>query len=52
MLRVETDSSLPCFPEVSANKYAINIRFNSLDCAQKPKLCDIDVDFKLTLCNL
>ena len=52
MLRVETDSSLPCFPEVSANKYAINIRFNSLDCSQKPRMCDIDVDFKLTLCNL
>ena len=52
MLRVETDDNLLCFPEVSANKYAINIRFNSLDCTQKPRLCDIDVDFKLTLCNL
>lgn len=52
MLRVETDIDLPCFPEVSANKYAINIRFNSLDCTQRPRLCDIDVDFKLTLCNL
>jgi len=52
MLRIETSDSLECFPEVSANKYAINIRFNSLDCAQKPRLCDIDVNFRLTLCNL
>lgn len=52
MLRIETEDSLECFPEVSANKYAINVRFNSLDCAQKPRLCDVDVHFKLTLCNL
>lgn len=52
MLRVETADDLPCFPEVSANKYAINIRFNSLDCTQKPRLCDVDINFKLTLCNL
>jgi cell division protein ZapD len=52
MLRIEMDDSLACFPEVSANKYAINIRFNSLDNIQKPKLCDLDVNFSLTLCNL
>lgn len=52
MLRIEMDDDLPCFPEVSANKYAINIRFNSLDCAAKPRQCDMDLNFKLTLCNL
>ena len=52
MLRIEIDDSLACFPEVSANKYAINIRFNSLDSTQKPKLYDTDVNFALTLCNL
>ncbi|MFW5431977.1 MAG: cell division protein ZapD [Methylophilaceae bacterium] len=40
------------FPEVSANKYAINVRFNSMDFVQKPKQCDHDVNFKMTLCNL
>ena len=52
MMCIELDEALPCFPEVSANKYAINIRFNSLDAAQKPRQCDMDIHFKLTLCNL
>jgi cell division protein ZapD len=52
MLRIHMDDSLGCFPEVSANKYAINIRFNALDGAQKPRQCDFDVKFDLTLCNL
>jgi len=52
MLRIEVADDLVCFPEVSANKYAINIRFNSLDCAQKPQKCDQHIKFELTLCNL
>jgi cell division protein ZapD len=52
MLRVEMDDSCPCFPEVSANKYAINIRFFALDFVQKPKQCEHEIDFKMTLCNL
>lgn len=52
MLRIEVSDDLTCFPEVSANKYAINIRFNSLDCLQKPQKCDQNVKFALTLCNL
>lgn len=52
MLRVIVDDSLGYFPEVSANKYAINIRFNVLEPAQKPRQCDTDVPFELTLCNL
>lgn len=52
MLRIEINDSLACFPEVSANKYAINVRFNSLETAQRPRPCDFDVPFSLTLCNL
>jgi cell division protein ZapD len=52
MLRIELDEKLSCFPEVSANKYAINIRFNVLDFTQKPQKYDKDVSFTLTLCNL
>lgn len=52
MLRIELANKLHCFPEVSANKYAINIRFNLLDFMQKPQKYDQDVDFTLTLCNL
>ena len=50
MLRVALDA--PCAPEVSANKYAVNIRFLVPDTVQKPRLCDRDVDFDLTFCNL
>ncbi|MES2553326.1 MAG: cell division protein ZapD [Pseudomonadota bacterium] len=52
MLMIEVEDDIECFPEVSANKYAINIRFNSLDCSEKPRQCEKDVKFKLTLCNL
>ena len=52
MLRIELQDNCPCFPEVSANKYAINVRFFALDFVQKPKQCDHPIDFKMTLCNL
>jgi cell division protein ZapD len=52
MLRVALSDEATCFPEVSANKYAINIRFNCLDGTQKPRSFDTDVTFDLTLCNL
>lgn len=50
MLRVALATS--CAPEVSANKYAVNIRFLVPDTVQKPRLCDQDVVFDLTFCNL
>lgn len=52
MLRVTLLSDLPCFPEISANKYAINIRFTALGGAERPRGCDTDVSFELTLCSL
>ena len=52
MLRVTLARDLPCFPEISANKYAINIRFTTLGGTQKPRVCETDVEFDLTLCNL
>lgn len=50
LLRVALDA--PCAPEVSANKYALNIRFLSPDTVQKPRLCERDIDFDLTFCSL
>jgi len=52
MLKIDIPVNVQCFPEVSANKYAINIRFNILDFTQKPQKYDEDVNFTLTLCNL
>ncbi|MEQ1602785.1 MAG: cell division protein ZapD [Methylophilaceae bacterium] len=52
MLRIALADDVSCFPEVSANKYAVNIRFISLQGGHKPHLCDENVHFSLTLCNL
>jgi len=50
MLRVTLDKNLPCIPEISANKYALNIRFVAADYVAKPSLYDQDVEFKLVFC--
>jgi cell division protein ZapD len=50
MLCVTLSKDLPCIPEISANKYALNIRFVAADYAAKSTLYDKDVDFKLTFC--
>lgn len=52
LLKIEVLDDWPCFPEVSANKYAINVRFNGMDFVQRPKQCEHDINFKMTLCNL
>jgi cell division protein ZapD len=52
MLRLELEDSLHCYPEISANKYAINIRFISMSRTEKPHPCDEDIAFILTLGNL
>jgi cell division protein ZapD len=50
LLRIEISHD-ECFPEVSANKYAINIRFQKLDFVQRPKACEQDIPFKMIICN-
>ena len=53
MLRLRLDREQPCVPEISANKYVLNIRFiaqNGED--PRPRTADWDVDFELTFCNL
>lgn len=52
MLRIALDAELPCIPEVSANKYALNIRFVEAKYAAKTALYDLDVAFDLTFCSL
>lgn len=51
MLRLRVDDRHASVPEVSANKYAINIRFTSVATSQR-KTSDEDIDFELTFCNL
>ncbi len=52
MLRIRLRRDYPCVPEISANKYALNIRFTSHEGGQRPKLMESDVHFELTFCNL
>jgi cell division protein ZapD len=51
LLRVEIDEESPCVPEVSANKYALNIRFLSNLPGMRPSPHAKDVRFKITYCN-
>ncbi|MDK2124028.1 cell division protein ZapD [Parachitinimonas caeni] len=53
LLKISVPSDLPYVPELSANKYAINIRFvSAVSNSDRPKVCESDVDFSLAFCNL
>ena len=52
MLRLRVRRSDPFIPEISANKYALNIRFTTPDGDLRPRQADADVAFELTFCNL
>ena len=52
MLHISLDSTIPCIPEVSANKYVLNIRFITASYAAKSALYEQDVAFDLTFCTL
>lgn len=52
MLRLVLPKDVPCVPEISANKYALNIRFILPGSMQRTKLHEHDIEFSLTYCNL
>ena len=53
MVRVMVENGTPAIPEVSANKYFLNIRFTKPPTGElKAKCCDVDVPFELIFCNL
>jgi cell division protein ZapD len=52
MLRLRLSRGNPYIPEISANKYAINIRFTMSDGELRPRQADVDVAFELTFCSL
>jgi cell division protein ZapD len=49
-LRLKLDDAF--VPEISASKYALNIRFLAPHIEQRAKQVDADVNFELTFCNL
>lgn len=52
MLRLSLQDDLPCVPEISANKYALNVRFLLPEGVQKSRVYEHDVPFELAFCNL
>jgi len=52
MLCLKVNERLPCFPEISANKYALTIRFVTSGSGKKTKVYENDVEFELTFCTL
>jgi len=52
LLRLAVPVDFPCVPEISANKYALNIRFIGIAGMDRGSVYGGDVDFDLTFCNL
>jgi cell division protein ZapD len=52
LLRLSLARDLPCVPEISANKYALNIRFVGVEGMDRGSLYEGDVEFDLMFCNL
>ena len=52
LLRLTVPLDLPCVPEISANKYALNIRFIGVTGMDRGTVYDHDVEFELAFCNL
>lgn len=52
LVRLRISKSHAAVPEISANKYALNIRFTIPDTDMRPKQTEADIMFELTFCNL
>ena len=52
MVCVSLARDYTCVPEISANRYALNIRFTTQEGMQRPKTAETDVEFELTFCSL
>jgi cell division protein ZapD len=51
LIRIRLSRDYECVPEISANKYALNVRFTSVIGSQR-RTATADVNFELTFCNL
>ncbi len=52
MVRLRVRRGEPHTPEISANKYALNIRFTTPGSDGRPRQAESDVAFEMTFCNL
>jgi cell division protein ZapD len=52
MVRIRVPVESACVPEISANRYALNVRFMSVGPEFKSRSVEQDVEFELTFCSL
>ncbi len=52
LIRISLADDLPCVPEISANKYMLNIRFIPAGAGQTRSCTEQPIDFALTFCSL
>jgi cell division protein ZapD len=52
MVRIRVPRAADSVPEISANRYALNIRFVTSGAEPRPRTVERDIDFELTFCNL
>ena len=52
LLRVWVDTKYGVFPEISANKYVILVRFAQMDSEHKPLTIKQNIPFQLSRCNI
>jgi cell division protein ZapD len=52
LVRLSLRTSDAFVPEISANKYALNVRFTVPETSLRPKAAEVDVAFEITFCNL
>ena len=52
MVRIGVADNAREVPEISANKYALNVRFTILGEDPRPRMAETDVPFELTFCSL
>ncbi len=54
MVRIMLAPQSPFVPEISANKYALNIRFTRPDSEHRPRPCEnqVEVPFDIVFCTL
>lgn len=52
MVRLRLANNEPYTPEISANKYALSVRFTAAERVSRARQAEVDIPFELTFCNL
>jgi len=52
MVRIRLPLDSQFLPEISANRYALNVRFSTFGAEPRPRISEADVEFELTFCTL